>query len=362
MRHLDDLTLNLYAELSELLSIQEASRTFANLDGTFTTKVLAGGRRYVYFQHMLPGSQRRQVYVGPESDITTQIIRDYKKARPEAENTAQAVSQLARQLRAAGAPAVGPAAFRVISHLGASGLFRQGAVLIGTNAILALAPYLGVSWSAREAMRTNDIDFAATDSVPLAIPGAPIIDLPEDLAALQMGFLPVPGLSHKTPSTSFHVRGKTLRVDLLTPASPGSQAHSAMSVPRWNTFAERLDYLDYLVGSPILAPILGRAGAVLAWLPDPARMAVHKLIIHTQRDRRMSAGKAKARKDLLQAAMLITVLTEVDPDALSVAWQDLDAHPAPYRQHAEEGLAAAQAAGFILDWRPGADPSAPSPA
>ena len=36
-----------------------------------------------------------------------------------------------------------------------------------------------------------------------------------------MGFLPVPGLDPKSPTTSFKVRGQSLRVDLLATDSEG---------------------------------------------------------------------------------------------------------------------------------------------
>ena len=63
---------------------------------------------------------------------------------------------------------------------------------------------------------TQDIDIAAETSICVALRAAGS-DVPAILEGLEMGFLPVPHLDPRKPSTSYKVRGKGLRVDLLTP-------------------------------------------------------------------------------------------------------------------------------------------------
>ena len=88
-------------------------------------------------------------------------------------------------------------------------------VLVGTQAFLVLGNVLGVRWGGGS-LRTQDIDIAAEATMSIAFPG-PGSDIPGVLESLQMGFLPVPQLDPRKPSTSFVVRGKGLRLDLLTP-------------------------------------------------------------------------------------------------------------------------------------------------
>lgn len=98
-----------------------------------------------------------------------------------------------------------------------AGVLRPGSarpVLIGTHAFNALGNLLGVRWSTQ--MQTQDRDLAADTDVDLAIPPN-MPTLGSALEQLEMGFLPVPALDPRAPSTAFKVRGQSLRVDLLTP-------------------------------------------------------------------------------------------------------------------------------------------------
>ncbi len=61
-------------------------------------------------------------------------------------------------------------------------------------------------------------------------------------------------------------------------------------------------------------------GAVLVNLPDPARYALHKLLIAGERE---GAFLVKARKDLAQAAHLLAVLWQWRRESLTEALEDL---------------------------------------
>ena len=85
-------------------------------------------------------------------------------------------------------------------------------------------------------MRTQDIDLAAGQALEVAVPQIEA-DLPAALESLNMGFLPVPGLDPKRPQTSFKVRGHSLRVDLLTPAT-GSRNGKPVYISRLKAAAQ----------------------------------------------------------------------------------------------------------------------------
>ena len=141
-----------------------------------------------------------------------------------------------------------------------------------------------------------------------------------------MGFLPVPGLNPKTPETSFKVRGQQLRVDLLTPAM-GSRNGKPVSIPRLKAAAQPLELLDYLLEAPIAVPLLN-GGATLVNVPDPARFALHKLLIS---GRRQVFEQAKAGKDRQQAGEIIAALYEDRRGDLRLAVDALNKRAAAWR-------------------------------
>jgi hypothetical protein len=73
-----------------------------------------------------------------------------------------------------------------------------------------------------------------------------------------------------------------------------------------------------LLAEAIPAAVPYRYG-VLVNVPQPARYAVHKLIIAT---RRAQTAAAKARKDIEQAMALVRALAEDQPDELARAHRE----------------------------------------
>ncbi len=190
-----------------------------------------------------------------------------------------------------------------------------GGVLVGTHAFVVLGNVLGVRWTS-PGLRTDDVDIASEHVLAVAVPpvGA---DAPKILESLEMGFLPVPGLSPRTPSTSFKVRGRALRVDLLTPQL--RRETSPVPMARFAAAAQPLPYLQYLLENPQSAAVVGGSG-VLVSIPCPGRFALHKLLVARSRSTTMHT---KAGKDLHQAAEVITVLAEERPGDLALAWAAL---------------------------------------
>ena len=79
--------------------------------------------------------------------------------------------------------------------------------------------------------------------------------------------------------------------------------------------------LDWLVADGVQGVVLGPTLAIPVRLPQPARLAWHKLWTAAQPDREV----AKAAKDLTQGLILASALAEDDPQALADALQSLPA-------------------------------------
>lgn len=322
-------TQTLYAELSERLAAYEAARSFSSLRGSFATKRISGSL-YWYFKTSETPSGQREYSVGPDTPATRLVIEAYQKGRTAVAEVESAIARLCAMLRQGGAMLTDTVSAKVISGLGSAGVFQLGAVLVGTHAFIAQANVLGVRW--RSGLRTEDIDILASPVLEVAI-GQIEADLPATLESLNMGFLPVPGLDSRKPETSFKVRGKTLRVDLLTPAQ-GRRDGTPIRIPRLKASAQPLEFLDYLLEAPVAAPIIN-GGATMVKVPDPARFALHKLIVSVDRS---IATQPKAGKDRQQAAEIIEVLMQDRPGDIEVAIESVNQRSKGWRKKMRDGL------------------------
>lgn len=222
---------------------------------------------------------------------------------------------------------------RVIRGLADVGVFRLGGVLVGTHAFVVLGNVLGVRWSGT-GLRTQDVDVAAERRMSVALPGEGA-DIPETLESLEMGFLPVPGLDPASPTTSFKVRGRGLRVDLLAPSQRTEQ--KPVILHRFSAAAQPLRFLDYVMEGAIRAAVVNGGGVSVA-VPDPARFALHKLIVAGERPAIMHV---KRRKDLWQASQLLEILEEERPGDLVLAWEALVSRGTGWKRRVDAGLESA---------------------
>jgi hypothetical protein len=319
----------LYAELSERLAAYEAARSFSTLKGGFAKKRVSGAD-YWYFKTSATPSGQREYWVGSDTPATRSVIEAYQKGRAEVEAVESAIDRLCAMLRQGGAMTTDTASAKVISGLGSAGVFRLGAVLVGTHAFVALGNVLGVRW--QSGMRTEDIDVLASPVLEVAV-GEAGADLPATLESLNMGFLPVPGLDARRPETSFKVRGKTLRVDLLTPAR-GRRDGDPIQIPRLKASAQPLEFIDFLLESPVDTPVIN-GGATQVKVPDPARFALHKLIVSVDRS---IAMQTKAGKDRQQAAEMIEVLMADRPGDIGLAVESINRRSPGWRKKLRDGL------------------------
>jgi len=230
-----------------------------------------------------------------------------------------------------------------------SGLFAAGGVLVGSYAFQVLGNLLGVSWPGA-AWRTQDVDIAA--HLLVAVPALEAA-VPKALDALQMGFVPVPQLDKKHPSTSFRVRGKQLRVDLITPGSERDIDPSF--IPRFQAAAAPIKFLSLVMREAQPAVVVNGTSATLVVVPSPARFALHKLLVSQTRSviQQTVIQQAMGGKDLHQAALLLTVLAADRPEDLVAAAHSFAESGATVTRKVMRGLQAA-----VKRWpdaMPGAD-------
>jgi hypothetical protein len=292
-----------YAELIEQLIAIEARRAIGHTGGTFVVKTVKG-QDYYYHQHAEPGGIVQR-YVGRRTPVLDRIIARFTQGRALAVVERARTERLCAQIRAGGALTTDNASVQVLAALADAAVFRLGGVLVGTHAFVVLGNLLGVRWEGA-GLRTEDVDIATERVLAIAVP-AIRADVPKVLESLEMGFLPVPGLSPREPSTSFKVRGRALRVDLLTPQVRGKSG--PVTIARFAAAAEPLPYLEYVLEEPQPAAVVGGAG-VLVNVPSAARFALHELLVARSRPATM---QTKAGKYLDQAAQMITALAEDRP-------------------------------------------------
>jgi hypothetical protein len=322
-------TRTLYAELLEQLQVLEASRTISSLKGSFAIRE-NNGTEFVYFHCYFPGGKLEQIYIGKRNEQTESLMREHAEGKAEALEIRERIKRLTAQVSAGFDMPTDKAMVRVIRSLADAGVFRNGGVLVGTHAFKAIGTMLGVRWP-MQSQFTTDIDIAADRKVTIAIPTIKA-DIPAAIESLKMGFYPVGRLNLKEPSTTYAIRKSQLRLDILTPKTTESDA--PIFVARFNCAAAPISYLAYPLEKPAQAVIVDTE-PVLVHLPQPARYALHKLIVSQVRD---VTNSAKSEKDLYQAYQLLSVLQEDRPYDILPAWENLISRGPKWKKNAEAGL------------------------
>jgi hypothetical protein len=296
---------------------------------SFVPKTVKGTKHW-YLQ-LVVGSHKTQHYLGPDSeDLRDRIARErrlWKEGAPDR----RAREALVAMLIAGGAASVGRDEARLFELLERVGVFLVGGAVVGSHAFGIYANMLGVSWSS-ESTRTADVDVAADPNLLIGVTDAPV-DLRAALLDSGMGFFEVPALNRKHPSTSYAIRGRQLRVDLLTPMC-GKTTSVPVVIRALGVPAEPVRFLDYLLEATEPAVVVARAG-VLVNVPTPARYALHKLVTL---QRRPAAFQTKALKDFAQARQLLEVLSGDRPGDVALAWAAAHRQQAKFRMQLEKSL------------------------
>jgi len=283
-----------YSELSDRALTQ--SKLLLHSPGTIVT-LEKKDRPYLYWRVYTAEGRRKDTYIGPAGDSGAQAkLEDVRLRMAEARRFAEGSLTLRKQ----GYAAADNSAALTLAALFNAGVFKHGAMLVGTHAYGALLNSLGVRMTAN--YFTEDIDIARYDTIQLAVrPDGGFLDI---LRQSGLPFVEVPRLDARKPSTSYKVRGQKLKVDLLV---PGDRRYSSHPIPELKAHATGLPYFDFLLEAPINAIVLGRDHVIPVKVPNPARYGLHKLIVAGLR---VSTSAQKDAKDIAQAGLLAAVLCE----------------------------------------------------
>jgi len=306
------LTL-LFSEIES--SAAESAEVFLGTPGTLAERTNDNGTAYWVRRFTDALNRRQETYIGKLDDpeVAKRIA-----ALQERIEIANATAMRARLLARAGFATVDRKAYYALASLHNHGLFRAGALLIGSHAYGALLNALGIR---AVPYATEDVDIARSEA--LALPDVPSFQ--EMLRATGINFHEVPSLNRGGAGTSFaEPGGARLRIDLLVPSE--NDDYPTVAVPELKARAKGLPYLAYLLGASQEVPVLSSQGAVMVRVPVPERYAVHKLIVSQLR----AKNNSKPENHLRQAATLIEALVERFPGAIESA---LEAAPKSSLKH-----------------------------
>ncbi len=305
-----------YTDILDRLQDLQASQTMASLTSwsLFLKRVRA--KEYVYAQGRMADGANRQIYIAPYDDSGRALMERFRRARADTASEKSAIETTAKSLRAAGMLRLDAVEWRVVNALAEDGIFRVGGVLVGTIAYRCIANLLGVKLLSANAV-TTDVDIAAK-TVPVAV--IPEVVCPQTaLDRLEMGFSPMVEADPALYGSRFKAREGEFKVEFLTPLTGRSPAVGQRTeIRQLGVPAIPLRFLDYLIEGPLPAVALGRR-PVLVRVPQPARYAVHKLIVSQERSRTFAL---KSQKDLEQSFELQKALEKLDPESLSEAFMD----------------------------------------
>lgn len=227
-------------------------------------------------------------------------------------------------------------------------------MLVGTQAFAAYGPLLGVRLG-RALQQTMDVDVAQTPDVSVAVQDRLDLPLEETLQRVDPGFAAIPGLDPREPPWRF-AAPPGLRLEVLTTRRGRGGRGGVVPLPALQAGGQVLDFLDFTLRDPVPAVVLHGTG-IPVLVPDPARYAVHKLIVSV---RRKDLAQAKSAKDVAQAAALVEVLAADRPDYLVAAWEEAWARGMAWRRALEEGATRLPAATRGLLPIPAPRPAAPA--
>ncbi|PZM17239.1 GSU2403 family nucleotidyltransferase fold protein [Rhizobium tubonense] len=332
MKQIDLMYQTMLAELGQR-SLDAAFTSDFNQDGRFV-RVTVKRRGYWYFDE--PTGEPRQVrrYVGPaDDDEITGRVTEFQQLKDDLRARRRLVSTLTRE---GGIKAAEKFSGDIVEALAAAGIFRLRAILIGTVAFSTYSGILGVRLPSA-AMQTGDADFAQDFAISTEVGDSlpPIVEL---LKSVDETFRPVPHRSGAAASSAF-VNRNGYRVEFLT-SNRGSDDHidqPAIMPALGGAAADPLRFLDFLTRDPVRTILLHKSGVSVV-VPDPARYAVHKLIVASRRHME-PLGSMKQEKDVQQASLLFEALglTRRASD-LALAWSEASGRGAAWREAINTGV------------------------
>jgi hypothetical protein len=291
----------------------------------------ARGDRHYWYDRYRVGTEMKERYLGEDTPELRSRVERYEELRSEQRKRRTERSRLIRLLRSEQLLGLDSATGSLVAALSRTGLFRLGGVLVGTVAFLLYEGELGLKLSLDDAARTTDIDIASFEKLALAMEDEAVDPGLTEFFA-QLNFAPVPGLE-RGRTWRWRQSGGEALVEFLTPSfrdDEGLRDIAALGVS-----ARALHHLEYLIKDPLHAAAIYRDG-ILVRAPRPERYAIHKLIVA---DRRLEGpDRLKARKDIRQAEILMSILAEDRPADLNEAYEDAVSRGPQWRQRIERSL------------------------
>ena len=315
-----------YAQLQTAALAVELTRDVSHLQGSFSTKQVKGTSQW-YFSFREPDQRVRQIYVGPDNDEVRSLVARSREAAPR-----EQLRPLARAALALGCMPTQRKHLSVILRINELGFFRAGGVLVGTHAFLSYANQLGLRWHGSE--QTADVDFAhAGRNISIALPATVQAQPHSALVTMDQGFLPLIQYRGAAGASYRHPNEPEFQIDFLT--TRVAEDDDPIEIDNLDVALQPLRFMEFSLENIQQATLFDPTGrSVVVSLPEPARYAVHKLLIVGERDGRF---KAKIAKDLAQAASLLEYFAMADPDAVRAAWADALARGPGWRKRAREG-------------------------
>ncbi|MBP6530698.1 MAG: nucleotidyltransferase domain-containing protein [Burkholderiales bacterium] len=322
-----------YAQLVDSLQSLAVKRCVTDVPGSFNRKEVSG-KQYWYYQSRHLDGTMRQIYLGPESERLDALIETRKDGKRRPTTAPRATTALGAHAVALGAEPILPAHLRVVNKLADEGFFRAGGLLIGTHAFIAAGNMLGVRWGNDE--RTQDLDFAhAGKQLSLALPSNAKLDLHDAISKLEMGFTPVSSLDGVLGGSWIHPTDSTFRLDFVT--TMDRTGKDLVMVPAFNAQFQALRFMEFSMEGVAQAAVFAKTGEpCLVSVPDPARMAIHKLIVSGLRS---GTFTTKANKDISQAAALISFYVERSPSQIDAVYEDAMSRGPKWRKALGVGVA-----------------------
>ncbi len=314
-----------YHDLVSLLLDEEAS----GIRGAPTPRTI-NDKPYWYDRYRI-GAEIHEKYLGEETPDLIARLERFQSLKTERASRRAERARLTRLLRSERFLGFDGAAGSLISALAKAGVFRLSGVLVGTTAFRLYEGELGLRLSLDQTAMTNDIDIASFEKLTLAI--GETVEPPLQDVLKTFDFTPVPSIDKKRIWRWRQSQSNTL-VEFLTPSFRANEG--LRDLPGLGVSAQSLHFLDFLIKDPIEAAAVYRDG-VRVRIPRPENFAIHKLIVASRR--RNGPGSLKSRKDLLQAELLIHILSEDRPTDLNDAYQDAMARGPRWREYIERSLA-----------------------
>jgi hypothetical protein len=253
-----------------------------------------------YYAKIPVGVDRIDTFIGKVGDDEAKRkVVELKRGMEQAGERRRLVSLLRRAGLAAPYRTIG-ATLDALSH---AGLFKNGAVLVGSAAYMMSEPLVGRRLPAPTLM-TGDLDLATAN---LALRAEPPERLETIIKRGDPTFEPVPHTRPKEPPSRYRTADGFL-LDLITPTRRRTDTNPR-PMEELDAGAAPLQYMDWLIANPVPTVALWGSGVSIN-IPQPSRFAVHKLILAQKRD---VGSRSKRQKDLAQADALIDAIESHDP-------------------------------------------------